>query len=117
MAGNYYPIVFDGNGTGFSVKNTGTAPAPCVITVIPRVNLVRVMIEGLSKEPIVISNLTANDVVVINGEERTFTINNEPAWEQYDGWQFPRILPGDNSVVVSNGSQMAIEIAYNARYI
>ncbi len=117
MADNYYPITFDLEGTGFSVTNTGTAPSPCVITIVPRVSLLNVSIEGLSKDPIVISNIAANDIVVIDGENRTFTINDQEAWNKYHGWQFPHVEPGVNEVTISNGTQLEVEIAYNARYI
>lgn len=117
MNDNYFPIVFDNEGTGFSVTNAGTAPAPCVVTLIPRVSLVRITITGLSVDPIVINNVAANDVIVIDGENRTFTINGANDWEKYGGWQFPRLAPGVNEITISNGSQMAVEIAYNARYL
>ena len=117
MADNYYPITFNDEGTGFSVNNTGTAPSPCVITLVPRVNLLNITITGLSENPIVINNINANNIAVINGENRTFTVDGVEAWDKYNGWQFPRLQPGINNITISNGSQLEIEIAYNARYI
>lgn len=117
MENNYYPISLNGDGTGFSVVNTGTAPTPCVLTIIPRVNQLSITINGLSKEPIVISNVNANDVIVVDGEERTFTINSEVAWEHFNGWTFPHLEPGTNEITITNASMFAIEVAYNARYI
>jgi len=104
LADNYYPIVFDNDGTGFSITNAGTAPAPCVITIVPRVNLLNITITGLSESPIVITNIQANSVAIIDGENKTFTVNGVDAWDKYSGWQFPHIEPGINNVVVSNGS-------------
>lgn len=117
MNNNYYPIVFDLEGTGFSVTNAGTAPAPCVLTIVPRVNLLNITIEGLSKDPIIITNVAANDTVVLDGENNTFTINGTNAWDKFGGWQFPRLEPGINNITISNGQQMDVEIAYNVRYI
>ena len=33
----YYPIEFDATGSVFNIFNNGTAPAPCVVTIIPKV--------------------------------------------------------------------------------
>lgn len=117
MAQNYYPISLNGEGTGFSVVNTGTAPTPCVLTIIPRVNQVQIKIEGLSKDPIAVNNVSANDVIVIDGEKREFTINGEIDWDKFQGWQFPRLEAGTNEITIANASMLAIEVAYNARYI
>lgn len=117
MAENYYPISLSEEQSSFSVVNTGTAPSPCVLTLIPRVNQVAITISGLSREPIVITGITANDVIVIDGENREFTINGNLAWDKFSGWSFPRIEPGTNTITITNAYMMAIEIAYNARYI
>ena len=50
MVENYYPIEFDETGANFTIVNNGTAPAPCVITFIPKVDFIRLEIKGLSKE-------------------------------------------------------------------
>ena len=43
MNQNYYPIEFDGDS--FVVINNGTAPAPCVLTVIPKVDFIKMEIK------------------------------------------------------------------------
>lgn len=117
MAESYYPISLNGEGTGFSVINAGTAPAPCVLTLIPRVNYVSMTITGLSKEPIILTNLAANDIVVVDGEKREFTINGNLAWDHFEGWSFPHLEPGENFIQITSASMLAIEVAYNTRYI
>lgn len=117
MAENYYPISLNGEGTGFSVTNAGTAPTPCVLTLIPRVNQSSVTIEGLSKDPIILTSLTGNDIVVIDGEKHEVRINDNIAWDHFQGWQFPRLEPGTNEVFITNASMFAIELAYDMRYI
>ena len=49
MVENYYPIEFDDAESSFIITNNGTAPAPCVITFIPKVDFIRLEIKGLSK--------------------------------------------------------------------
>ena len=115
MNENYYPITFDGDS--FIITNNGTAPAPCKITIIPQVDFMVLTIEGLSKKPINISQLKTNDVLVINGENREITINECPAFDKFDGWEFPKLQPGINTVEIKNGAQIQLSIEYNARYL
>ena len=44
MDAQYYPINFDEAGNTFSITNNGTAPAPCVITIIPKVDFLKLEI-------------------------------------------------------------------------
>ena len=41
MEQNYYPIDFNAAGDSFVVTNSGTAPTPCVLTFIPKVDFVK----------------------------------------------------------------------------
>lgn len=115
MVENYYPITFDGDS--FIVVNNGTAPAPCKITIIPQIDFVVLTIEGVSDKPISISHLNANDVLVIDGENRSITINDTPAFNSYNGWEFPKLKPGVNEVKIVNGAHIQISIEFNARYL
>lgn len=115
MVENYYPITFDGDS--FTVVNNGTAPAPCKITIIPQVDFVVLTIEGVSEKPISVSSLHANDVLVIDGENRAITINDAPAFNNYNGWEFPKLQPGVNEISIVNGAHIQISIEFNARYL
>ena len=115
MNENYYPITFDGDS--FTIINNGTAPAPCKITVIPQVDFVVFTIEGVSKKPISISQLKVNDVLVIDGESRIVTINDMPAFNQYNGWEFPKLQPGENNIRIANGAHIQLSIEFNERYL
>ena len=115
MADNYYPITFDGDG--FTIINNGTAPAPCKITIIPQVDFVLLTITGLSEKPISVSQVKTNDVLVIDGEAREITINDEKAFDRYNGWEFPKLQPGLNRVEIQNGAHIQISIEYDVRYL
>ena len=117
MVENYYPIEFDNAGSSFVITNNGTAPAPCVITFIPKVDFIRLEIEGLSKEPIIVSNVKMGQVLVIDGENRSVLLDDEEAFDKYDAWEFPKLQPGQNNITIKNGGQASISIEYNARYI
>ena len=117
MNTNYFPIDFNAEGSSFVVMNNGTAPAPCVITFVPKVDFYRLVIEGLSEQPIAVNRVKAKDVLVIDGENRTITINDTDAFAQYDAWEFPKLQPGKNTIKIENGVQASIAIEYNPRYI
>lgn len=114
---NYYPIEFDENGDSFVIVNNGTAPAPCVITIIPRIDLITLTISGLTEIPIEVKNIYTNDVLVIDGENNQILVNDVIAFEKYNAWEFPKLQPGENNIQVSNGAQISIQIEYNPRYI
>lgn len=117
MEQNYFPIEFDETGSSFVIVNNGTAPAPCTITFIPKVDFIKLTIEGLSDEPINVSGIKMGDNLVIDGENRTVLVNDKNAFGLYDAWEFPKLKPGKNVVKIKNGLQASISIEYNPRYI
>lgn len=116
MAENYYPIEFSETGQ-FTIINNGTAPAPCVITFIPRVDFNRVIISGLTEEPIEVENIQQDQVLVINGEDRIVTLDNENYLHNYNCWEFPKLQPGVNEVQINNAALASLAIEYSLRYI
>lgn len=113
----YYPITFDNNGSGFSITNVGTAPAPCKVTIIPKVDMVNLTITGLSQEPIEVDNVQANQVLVLDGELGEILLDEQDYFQHYNAWEFPKLQPGANDIRISNGSQCLVQIEFNARYI
>lgn len=113
----YYPIEFDDTGSQFSINNSGTAPAPCVITIIPKVDLLKLVIAGLTEAPITFTGLKMNQTLIINGESREITVDGADAFANYDAWEFPKLQPGINQITIENGVQASIAIEYSACYI
>ena len=117
MEDKLYPIEFENDSSSFVVYNHGTAPAPCVLTFIPKVDYLQLIIEGLSAKPITVNQVMKNNVLVIDGEQHLVTIDGENAIDNYDDWEFPKLQPGENRIVIPNGALAAISIEYNPRYI
>ena len=117
MNENYYPIEIDAAKSSFTITNSGTAPTPCKITIIPKVDFVSLTITGLSETPITVSHIKTNDVLVIDGEARQVLVNDVDAFSHYDAWEFPKVQPGVNTVSITNASQATIQIEYDTRYI
>ena len=113
----YYPIEFDASGTIFNIFNNGTAPAPCVVTIIPKVDFLKLVIEGLTEVPITFTGLKTNQTLVIDAEERTVTVDGKDAFANYDAWEFPKLQPGANQITIENGTSATISIEYSANYI
>lgn len=113
----YYPIEFDSTGRSFNVYNSGTAPAPCVVTFIPKFDFLKLEIQGLTEEPIIFTGLKTNEVLVIDGEEKTVTVDGINAFDRYNAWEFPKLQPGMNQIIIENGVSASISVEYNARYI
>ena len=114
---NYYPIELNNEGDGFVIINNGTAPAPCVLTIIPKVDLLHITIEGLSENPIEVKNVKAQDVLVIDGEKSWVYLNDKTNFSNFLAWEFPKLQVGENKIKITNASQMSIQIEYNPRYI
>lgn len=113
----YLPIIIGSDGSSFSVVNNGTAAAPCRLTIIPKNDLMLITIEGLSKEPITMERIQKNQILIIDGIDRVVTIDGVNAFEQYNGWELPKLQPGINNVKITNADLMVISIEYQARYI
>lgn len=111
----YYPIVVM-NGS-FTITNSGTAPTPCKVVIIPKVDMSNITITGLSKEQIIVYNVEANQEIIIDGEIGDFTIDGVSMFDQYEGWEFPKLQPGVNEISISNYNQLSIAIEFQARYI
>lgn len=113
----YYLIEFDTTGTVFNVFNNGTAPAPCVVTIIPKVDFLKLVIRGLTETPITFTGLKTGQTLVIDAEERSVTVDDEDAFANYDAWEFPKLQPGANQITIENGTSATISIEYSANYI
>lgn len=62
----YFPIAFDNDGS-FTITNNGTAAAPCRLTVVPPDDVMLMEILGLSDEPIIVTKVKRNTILVIDG--------------------------------------------------
>lgn len=113
----YLPIIMDTNGTTFSIVNNGTAAAPCRLTIVPKTDQKYININGLSDDQISISNVKSGQMLIVDGINRTVTIDNKNAFLQYDGWEFPRLKEGSNTIEISNINYLTVSIEYQPRYI
>lgn len=112
----YFPIVFSSDDS-FSIVNNGTAAAPCRLTVIPQNDVMLMTITGLSDEPIKMNQVKSKQILVIDGINRTVTLDGKQAFDKYDAWEFPRLMPGTNTISITNSKTSDINVEYQPRYI
>lgn len=114
----YYPISLASGNTSFEITNDGTAAAPCRLSFSPINDAMSVKITGLTEEEITITNIMRGDNVVIDGINKTVQVNGIDAYSKFDGWEFPRLQPGKNTIAISAADDMSlIELEFQPRYI
>lgn len=113
----YFPITILDDNESFLITNNGTAQAPCSLTLIPKVDMESIKIEGLSDEPMTFGRVFRGQILVIDGINKNVTLDDLQAFDMFDGWSFPRLSPGINTIKINNAIQLNISITYNPRYI
>lgn len=106
-----------GAAATFTINNAGTAETPCIIEITPTQNISSLTFEGFSDKPITVKNIVSGQKVVINGEANTILTNGQNGFKNFDGWSFPSLIPGANSLKVSSALGYSMVIKYKARYI
>lgn len=87
-----------------------------IVEITPSIDLIDIVVNGLSKDPIVIKNLKQGQKVIINGEDGTVTCNGINKYGDTDLWNFPKLVPGANTLSFSQ-SNCDITIKYRPRWI
>lgn len=98
--------------TADAIVLNSTAETPVMMEIIPSTNMESANIVGLGKD-ITIKNLTSGQTIIIDGEKGLVTENGENKWLDYDGWGFPKLLPGTNEIT----TDIPITIRYKPRWL
>ncbi|MBS5886302.1 MAG: phage tail protein [Clostridium sp.] len=99
-----------------TINISGNLETPAILEVIPSIDLIDLIINGLDEEPIILKNLKANKKIIVNGEDGTVTVDGVNKYSDTDMWGFPRLKPGANTITVSKNN-VDITIKYKPRYI
>ncbi|XZM78708.1 phage distal tail protein [Clostridium perfringens] len=98
------------------INMQGNVKTPCIIEIIPNIDLVDLTINGLSNDPIIIKNLHANKKIILNGEDGTITEGGINKFKDTDFWEFPFLLPKTNTIKLSKNN-CNIAIKYKPRFL
>lgn len=103
--------------TGLSTETIlllSNSPTPVILELTPTANIATLHIEGFG-EAITLSNLTAGTTVVINGEIGKVTENGINKYADYDSWGFPKLIPGENLITLSE-STLSVLVRFSPRW-
>ncbi len=104
------------NGNMKKMNNVGTMETPCTLSVLPASVLAKLTVTGLSEKPIIINHLEAGKEIVIDGEMGKVTCEGANKFGDYDAWEFPRLLPGENTVTLDSDI-CQVAITYKPLYL
>ncbi len=92
----------------------GTAKSPAIVTITPDIALVNLTVTGITDEAITIKDIARNAKVVIDGQNCTITENGQNILDKTDLWEFPRLMPGKNIIILDNSC--SVKVDYRAFY-
>lgn len=98
-----------------TINVSGNLNTPAIVEITPTVDVIDIVITGLGN-PFTIKNLTADQTVIIDGEKGLVTENGQNKYGDYDGWEFPVLRPGANTITFSRDN-CDIKIKYKPRWI
>lgn len=99
-----------------TINVPGNLDTPAIVEITPSIDIIDLIITGLSDDPITIRNLKAGKKVILNGEDSTVLQEGVNKFGDTDMWEFPRLKPGANTITVSKSST-DINIKYKPRWI
>lgn len=98
-----------------TINVSGNLDTPAIVEITPSINIIDLVVTGLG-ESFTIKNLMAGQKVIINGEDCAVLQNGVNKFLDYDGWDFPRLKPGSNTITFSKNS-CDVTIKYKPRFI
>lgn len=99
------------------ITNKGNKDIPCILTITASQSMIDLVIQGLTDEPFTVKNLNSGDVLVIDGENQTISIDGVNKFNDVENfWEFPRIKVGSNSISFSK-SYFTANISYKEIFV
>lgn len=98
-----------------TINIEGNIKTPCILEIIPTIEMIDLTINGVANDPIIIKNLKQGKKIILNGEEGTVTECGINKFKDTDFWEFPFLLPGINNIKVDKDT-CNINIKYKNRY-
>ena len=102
--------------TSKTINVLGNTETPCIVEIIPIIDIIDITVEGFAEDPIVIKNLKANKIVIVDGESGTVTVDNVNKFDDTDLWEFPSLKSGPNTLKFSKNN-CDINVKYKPRFI
>ena len=87
---------------------------PAVLEILPSVDVSSVTITGIGRG-IILSNLKAGKLVILDGENGVVTEDGLNKWPEYESWGFPRLAVGANLIELSDAT-LDITVKFSPRW-
>lgn len=122
-------LQFNGYMTDDEVSNTykdtteakfttlGTRNTPCVVTIVPQINLQEFTITGFGDEDIVLTNLKRDVPIIIDGQQGTVTENGINKFAECDMWEFPILKKGTENTITFSSTHCHVTIQYSPMWL
>ena len=98
-------------------QTLGTRDAPCVVEITPQTNLQEFRISGFGTDEIVLNNLRAGKVVIIDGERGKVTEDGENKFPDCDMWAFPVLRKRAENNITFSSDKCDITIHYKPMWL
>lgn len=102
--------------TSKTINVPGNQNTPATVEITSSMDIIDIILTGLSNNPITVKNLKAGKKVIINGEDGTVLQEGINKFNDTDLWEFPRLVPGSNTITFSKAN-CDINIKYKPRWI
>jgi phage-related protein len=102
--------------TSKTINVVGNLETPAIIEITPSIDIIDIVLTGLSKNSIKIENLTASKKIILNGEDCKVTELGLNKFGDTNLWSFPSLKPGENTIT-SSRNNVDITIKYKPRFI
>lgn len=102
--------------TQFVINNEGNTDTYCRLEITPTTSYIDLTIKGLTEEEFIIKNLQANKTIIIDRDYGIIVDNNNKFNDVENLWGFPKLLKGNNNVILSRNG-INIKIIYKERFI
>lgn len=99
------------------IVNEGNLSSVAIIEILSTIDQIDMVLTGLTKTPITIKNLHANQKIIINGETGSVTEGtlNANKFADVDLWELPKINNGTNHITI-NRDNVTLTIKYKPRF-
>lgn len=99
-----------------AINVPGNLNTPAIVEITPSIDIIDIVVSGLSNEAITIKNLKQGQKVIVNGEDGTVLQNGLNKFSDTDLWEFPKLSPGASTISFSK-TNCDITIKYKPRWI
>ena len=109
-------VIIDANRVQETIiNNEGNNKTPIIMELLPSAASADLTISGLTDEPFTIKNLKQGKKIIINSEVGTITQEGINKFDDFETWEFPFLVPGENRITISK-SICDITIKYKPMY-